>query len=1149
MVFLRYILIIFFVYLFLSLTILRFSVVYIENNKQLLESYLSYINYNYIIKRPGLKNNTNPEIRSIKVVNVEGNWRGIYPSLSLEIENLNKDKNSNIRFPNKIDLKINIYKTALFFKPVLKSIYIENVFYKNSIEKLIKNLKDSKKLKNINIDDIQIANSEFEIEYKKKIFAFKEANLSIKENSIKVNTLIDENKRLRVNLSNIYYRDGEIKNLKYSLKLDGNFNYDFKKIYKTNNISLRGNDLSLLFSGNYANSRFQNNKVSFKTKQESKIIFSDHHFYDLNANFIFNLENEKFFEIEFDNIKFLSKAKSPYVFDNAAIRYNFKKKDLSLFFKDIEISSKNLIQDFNSVLYLKDTSFLTYAKDLYINLKLDDIKNSYFFSGNFLNSEFSYKSNYIKNFSGFISSSKNASFINLNSENITLSYQSALRKNLKFEKASGQLKIINYLDPIVLFSNFKLSNSDIKIKSTGYINSLDNKINFGSYVDYIDMKKITNYFPLSFMSKKTSDYFKKSFTKGFTRSGNIYINGNLSNYPFYPENNGISYAALDIKKLNVDYRKGWVPFNNINGKAYFQKNKAFFIAENFKVLDTELSGGNLYIDDVNNTELWMSGDLKGPFSDLLRFSNKAKLTSVSNNKIKSLEGASKTNFRMKISFIGNKNYYESSMYLDKIIYTFDKNNSLKNISGTIKYKDDNFYTEKDKPLSADFDKNKIKFSLRNDEKGNFIVYGKHKISLEDYISDKNILDNIHGESLWNIKFIIPGLNSKKSLIRVEAISDMNGIKISYPEPFYKNISESSNAEINFDIKNFKFLNIKVSYKDIYSEFSSLDKLNGYIDFSGKKNVIPKNKINLIGTINEVNLDEWKKITKEGSQVDYLSYINKLDLNFNKFISDKLIIDKLSIKGYTTLNQFNFNNISASNQFLKLNATGTVEYDNISSFKFRVESENLENLLNYWSFNHGIRDAYMDSNFDISWKGGLFDFGLENIYGKLTTTMKNGRLKKVGNRATRIFGLFNIDLLAKRLSLDFDDVTKNGFYFSSFNGDFRIEDGNIFTTNLLIKGPSAELLTVGTTNFIEETYDMQVIASPEFGETLPAIALLGGPITAAATFAAEKLAKAFGRDINDLIKIKYKVTGTWDDPKIKIINKKSDALDDVEELFE
>jgi uncharacterized protein YhdP len=78
--------------------------------------------------------------------------------------------------------------------------------------------------------------------------------------------------------------------------------------------------------------------------------------------------------------------------------------------------------------------------------------------------------------------------------------------------------------------------------------------------------------------------------------------------------------------------------------------------------------------------------------------------------------------------------------------------------------------------------------------------------------------------------------------------------------------------------------------------------------------------------------------------------------------------------------------------------------------------------------------------------------------------------------------------------------------------------------------------------------MQVIASPEFGDTLPAIALLGGPITAAATYAAEKLAKAFGKDINDLIKIKYKVTGTWDNPIIKIIKKDSSVFENIEDLF-
>ena len=93
-----------------------------------------------------------------------------------------------------------------------------------------------------------------------------------------------------------------------------------------------------------------------------------------------------------------------------------------------------------------------------------------------------------------------------------------------------------------------------------------------------------------------------------------------------------------------------------------------------------------------------------------------------------------------------------------------------------------------------------------------------------------------------------------------------------------------------------------------------------------------------------------------------------------------------------------------------------------------------------------------------------------------------------------------------------------------------------------------MLAVGATDLVNEKYDMHVIASPEFGETLPAIALLGGPITAAATFAADKLAKAFGKDINDLIKIKYNVSGSWDEPIIEIIDKKSNALEGVEELF-
>ena len=48
------------------------------------------------------------------------------------------------------------------------------------------------------------------------------------------------------------------------------------------------------------------------------------------------------------------------------------------------------------------------------------------------------------------------------------------------------------------------------------------------------------------------------------------------------------------------------------------------------------------------------------------------------------------------------------------------------------------------------------------------------------------------------------------------------------------------------------------------------------------------------------------------------------------------------------------------------------------------------------------------------------------------------------------------------------------------------------------------------------------------------ALLGGPIVGAALFVAERLIKELGPDIDEASGIVYTVTGTWEDPKIKLI---------------
>ena len=406
-----------------------------------------------------------------------------------------------------------------------------------------------------------------------------------------------------------------------------------------------------------------------------------------------------------------------------------------------------------------------------------------------------------------------------------------------------------------------------------------------------------------------------------------------------------------------------------------------------------------------------------------------------------------------------------------------------------------------------------------------------------------------GNALWRYEISFPGFSSPSKNIGIVAFSNLEGTSVNLPEPFRKSENNKVSTKISTIFDQETFRDISISYNGMLSEIKSLNSFVGYIDFSGNKRNMPIQKFNLHGSISKININDWKDINTNSNDINLFSYLNKVNIKIKKLSLNKVILDDLSIIGSSSDNSFSFEKIIVSSDKVNIKASGNIENNNISSFLINLKSENLQNLLNYWNFSHSIRDSSIDSIFDISWRGSLFDFKLKNIYGKFSTNMKDGRIKKVGNRVTRIFGLFNIDLLAKRLSLDFDDVTKNGFYFNTLDGDFRIDNGSIFTTNLFIKGPSAEMLAIGTTDIVNETYDMHVVASPEFGETLPAIALLGGPITAAATFAADKLAKAFGKDINDLIKIKYKVTGSWDNPKIKIMDKKTDPLDSVEELFE
>jgi uncharacterized protein YhdP len=124
-------------------------------------------------------------------------------------------------------------------------------------------------------------------------------------------------------------------------------------------------------------------------------------------------------------------------------------------------------------------------------------------------------------------------------------------------------------------------------------------------------------------------------------------------------------------------------------------------------------------------------------------------------------------------------------------------------------------------------------------------------------------------------------------------------------------------------------------------------------------------------------------------------------------------------------------------------------------------------------------------------------------------------------------------LPRRLSLDFSDLTEKGLAFDTVHGDFELRDGNAFTSNLLLRGPAAEIGIVGRTGLGAKDYDQTAVVTGNLGVSLPvAGALAGGPVIGAAVLL---FSQVFKEPLKGITRGYYRITGPWDDPVVERVD--------------
>jgi len=236
--------------------------------------------------------------------------------------------------------------------------------------------------------------------------------------------------------------------------------------------------------------------------------------------------------------------------------------------------------------------------------------------------------------------------------------------------------------------------------------------------------------------------------------------------------------------------------------------------------------------------------------------------------------------------------------------------------------------------------------------------------------------------------------------------------------------------------------------------------------------------------------------------------------------------------------FILDNIAIKNDNLLV--TGAVELikktDQLHNYSTTVDaqlkSQNTKALMEEFGFQGILSSKNLTIDLDLFWPYIPSSDGVFDANGTVKVNIKDGQITAIDPIAGKVLGLLSIAELPKRLVLDFSDIFKKGLSFNRLSGEFQFKQGSAYTCNLAMEGTSVDILLVGVTDMIGETYDQLAMVRPLLSDALPmGGAVFGGPGVAAAVYLFTKLLR---KPLKNIGVSYYSIGGTWDNPTIEKI---------------
>jgi len=388
-----------------------------------------------------------------------------------------------------------------------------------------------------------------------------------------------------------------------------------------------------------------------------------------------------------------------------------------------------------------------------------------------------------------------------------------------------------------------------------------------------DASKVGHYLPLSVMSSGLVEYLNDAIVDGEVKQAQVLLNGPLANFP-YTDNSGVFIVDAELEQATFKFGNEWPAIKDFSANLNFTNNSMLITARKGKLVDLNVTGVQVAIDDLAEQKTLTVDALiqPSPASYIAALMQQSPLKNSVGSALAKLQttGDITGEFHLKLPLKDIENSVASGLlnFADNKVVLQQPRMSFTQVNGRLSFTNDKILTEN---LTLSWQGLPLKLDITASNKTNYyttdIKLGANwsKKQWQQHLPT-NLKKYFAGNLQWQGGLSLFQHHNDDFSYRLNVNSNLQQAELKLPIPYNKKTGQNLPLKINVSGDLTKST-INASYGKSLSfsgilEHDANQFSRAHLMLGQEKVLLPETGFHITSKLGSTNVDEWQPFVSD-----------------------------------------------------------------------------------------------------------------------------------------------------------------------------------------------------------------------------------------------------------------------------------------------